>query len=56
MKKNFATEKFLITGDRLICILAEQNMQSVIYCTAACGQNFCMTWDRSVMMSHIKDW
>ena len=56
MKKNFATEKFLITGDRLIFILEEQNMQLAIYCTAACGRSFCMTVDGSVMMSHIKDW
>ena len=45
MTKHFATGKFLITGDRLIYILAELNMQLVIYYTAACGQKFCMIWD-----------
>ncbi len=40
MIKNFATEKHLITGARLIFISAEQNMQLVIYCTAACGRKF----------------
>ena len=56
MKKNSATENFPITGDRLIFILEEQNMQWVIYCTVACGRNFCMTVDGSVTKSHIKDW
>ena len=56
MKKNFATENFLTTGDRLIFILEEQNMQWVIYCTAACGRSFCTTVDGSVMKSRIKDW
>jgi hypothetical protein len=55
-EKEFCDRKISITGDRLISISAEQNMQWAIYCTAACGRNFCTTAGGSVTMSHIKDW
>src|SRR4029078_1447728 len=56
MKKNFAPEKFLITGDRLIFISEERNMRLDIYYTVVFGQSFCMTVDGSVTKSLIKDW
>src|SRR6476620_9915083 len=55
MIKNSVVAKQVIIGGRLICISAERNMPSDIYCIVACGRNFFSTVVGSVMTNLTRD-
>src|SRR5688500_18315936 len=54
--KAFATERCLITGDRLIYISAEPSMPSAIYYTAGFGPRYFLTLVISAMKSLSASW